>query len=238
MSGRTEFGVEWCRRCGTHQALTVHGGICPVCDPKQGKEVVERAADTLASIDAVLAAPDPVAWIDQAVWERAGRALLPAISGARVSVASVGASVDDDTAWTNIGYADGIALGFDGSRTEDEFTMYRQRHVLTMDVGAIPFTPEQLAVLFGPRYVYTEQATITTTRDDDDDHIGRLGDIPRHTGQVTHVAEANGREFSCAPGGATVNWVRDAPHPYTVTGFGDGVGPVVIRAETIRTVNA
>lgn len=48
----THKDVEWCRRCGNHQAMRDLDGICPVCDP-DGTQALVVATKTKAALDRV-----------------------------------------------------------------------------------------------------------------------------------------------------------------------------------------
>lgn len=60
--------LVWCKRCGVHQALKARGGVCPVCDPRQGNEVGKRAETALERIDAALALPAETSQFDGMRW--------------------------------------------------------------------------------------------------------------------------------------------------------------------------
>lgn len=68
--------LVWCKRCGVHQALKARGGVCPVCDPRQGSEASSRAQSTLDRIDAVSDLP-PVASSLGARWTPGRDDLVP-----------------------------------------------------------------------------------------------------------------------------------------------------------------
>lgn len=67
-------GLRWCKSCQSRTALTsVKSGKCPVCDPSQGNQVSQNAADELERIDSVLAGDVHESWgSGQASWSADG----------------------------------------------------------------------------------------------------------------------------------------------------------------------
>lgn len=66
-------GLVWCTSCQARTALKAAGGKCPVCDPSQGNQVSQNAADELERIDAVLAGDVHESWgSGQASWSADG----------------------------------------------------------------------------------------------------------------------------------------------------------------------